>query len=289
MNIEIHRQTVARALGSLESAIQRLVAALSHQPIWIMAAETADDSSAIRATCEAYAAIDYGMEDEVGGSVVCLGVIGASADILKRAIAVNLAKADLKKVCAPLQRTFVRVPVKNDAAKTKAIPLIRVILRSIQRSDLNLLAAYRKVPILEAPPASVTYTQARTRSVYRKTLYEVEELLANVEGPAATADRARLQTLGRHVRHLALVRPHYRNIRANVLYARLDPRGRGRMQIAAELPLIYATGRSIGRPAVKFPRSDTPDADQPQRIRESSIEDQPFLHSLPIYRYLDAD
>ena len=36
---------------------------------------------------------------------------------------------------------------------TKAIPVIKVILRNIQRSDLNLLAAYRKIPILSAPPA----------------------------------------------------------------------------------------------------------------------------------------
>jgi hypothetical protein len=41
----------------------------------------------------------------------------------------------------------------------------------------------------------------------------------------------------------ARVKERYQNIRANVLYTRLDPKGRGRIQISAELPLIYATGR----------------------------------------------
>jgi hypothetical protein len=40
--------------------------------------------------------------------------------------------------------------------RAKAIPVIRVILRNIQRSDLNLLAAYRKIPILGAPPMTTS-------------------------------------------------------------------------------------------------------------------------------------
>lgn len=35
-----------------------------------------------------------------------------------------------------------------------------MILRNIQRSDLNLLAAYRKIPILGAAPTTITYTRA---------------------------------------------------------------------------------------------------------------------------------
>ena len=188
------------------------------------------------------------------------------------------------KICVPLQRVKVRVPVKDGEHQTKAIPLIRQILRNIQRSDLNLLAAYRKVPILDAPPATVTYTQAHTRSVYRKTIYEIEQMLAHVEGPTAAADRQRLFTLGRDVTHLALARPHYRNVRANIKYARLDRRGRGRVQIAAELPVIYTVGRSKDQPDVKFPEVD--DSALPAHVRASSIEDQPFLHALPVYRYL---
>lgn len=66
--------------------------------------------------------------------------------------------------------------------------------------------------------------------------------------------------------HLALVKDRYPNIRANVLYTYLDAKGRGRIQIAAELPLMYAQGRNPKAPEVHFP-SETDDANKPQRTR----------------------
>src|ERR1700722_5829561 len=239
MDLSAHRQHVARALTALEVAITRLTDALAHTAVTIEVEPTTDPRSPIRRVCEAYSAIDYRMDDEVGTSVVCLGVLGVSTDLLRRAEALNAAKLQFKAICTPLQGIRIRIPVKGAASPTKAIPALRVILRNIQRSDVNLLAAYRKIPILDAPPASITYTRANTRSVYRKSVDELYGLLSNAEGPTAAADRARLETLDHRETHLALVKERYQNIRANVLYARLDPRGRGRMQIAAELPIMY--------------------------------------------------
>jgi hypothetical protein len=129
------------------------------------------------------------MEDEVNESTVCLGIVGVNADTIKKSVEVNTAKQNFKAICTPLQGIRVRIPVKGENSPTKAIPAIRVILRNIQRSDLNLLAAYRKIPILDAPPSTVTYTGANTRSVYRKTVEEIAEMLANLTSPAAIADR----------------------------------------------------------------------------------------------------
>ena len=281
MDLTLHRRSVARALGALETSLERLVAALAHHPLAIEL-ESAPSSPATRA-CEAYSAINYGMEDRAGESLVCLGVIGAGADVIRRAEAVNAAKAQLKAICAPLHRIKIRVPVKNERSPTRALQAVRVLLRNIQRSDLNLLAAYRKIPILAAPPVSVTYTRANTRAVYRKSVAEIQELLEAIEGPTSLADRDRLTALPRGEIHLALVRLHYQNIRANVLYTHLDPRGRGRIQITAELPLLYPKGRRAMPPEVRFP--PPVHADQPKRERESKLEPQPFLESLPVYRY----
>jgi hypothetical protein len=60
--------------------------------------------------------------------------------------------------------------------------------------------------------------------------------------------------------------------------------GRGRIQIAAELPLMYATGRRTQLPEVRFP-SDADDS-EPKRTREAKLEPDPFLRSLPVHRYL---
>jgi hypothetical protein len=207
-----------------------------------------------------------------------------SADVLMRAEAVNTAKAALREICAPLQCINMRVPVKGDDGPTKAIPVIRVILRNIQRSDLNLLAAYRKIPILGAPPVTITYTRARTRAVYRKSIDELYEMLNIMEGPHAAADRARLSTLGPKDKYLAVTKPHYDNIRANITYSRLDARGSVRVQLAAELPLLYTAGRWPTPPEVNYPAPADELASQRRRARQSELEADPFLQSIPAYR-----
>ena len=135
-----------------------------------------------------------------------------------------------------------------------------------------------------APPAKVTYTRANTRAVYRKSVEEIAAMLDSLTTLAAIADRERIGNLNRRVTHLALVKNRYQNIRANVLYARLDAKGRGRVQISAELPLIYATGRRTEPLEVRFP-VEAENEDKPQRIRASKLEPRPFLHSLPVYCY----
>jgi hypothetical protein len=282
-----HQQSIAKALTTLDQRLTRLITALAHSSSRVRIEGATTERQALARVCEAYAAIDYAMEDDPNASVTCPGTVGVSPDILRRAQAVNEAKEALRALCVPLQRVRKRIPVKGIDGPTKAIPLIRVILRSLQRSNLNLLAAYRKIPILAAPPHSVTYTKAHTRAVYRKTIHEIEALLAPLQGPKALADRARLGALPRSERHLALVRGRYENIRANIVYARLDPKGRGRVQRSAELPLLYPIGRSEA-PQVQFPPS-TPEASTKARTRQSRLDPEPFLQSLPVYRYRKAD
>jgi hypothetical protein len=283
MDLTPYRQEIAKGLTALETASARLVDALSHGS-FLAQIEAADDRNAVRKICEAYSTIDYKMDDDINSSPVCLGVICVNADTLKRAQAVNTAKAKFKALCTPLQGIRIRIPVKGESSPTKAIPAIRVILRNIQRSDLNLLAAYRKIPILDAPPKTVTYTRANTRAVYRKTIDEIADMLQNLNSPTSIADRERLSNLDRRVTHLALVKDRYPNIRANVLYSRLDTKGRGRIQIAAELPLMYATGRHHQPPEVHFP-VETETENKPQRKRTSKLEPEPYLSALPVYRY----
>ena len=268
MDPSADRQQVARTLRALESRIASLVDALSHAAVAANVEPALDESrgSAMRRVCEAYSAIDYGMEDTVGSSVVCLGVLGVNSQILRQAEAVNTVKAEFKALCAPLHSIQVRVPAKGETSPTRTISAMRLILRNIQRSDLNLLAAYRKIPILDAPPASITYTRANTRAVYRKTIDALYDLLSASESPIAAADRARLSSLDRRVTHLAFVKVRYPNVRANVVYTRLDARGRGRIQIAAQLPIIYPKGRTSEPPEVRFPSADAL-SNEPRRNR----------------------
>lgn len=285
MDLESLKPRVAESLRTLEKQLERFVDVLAHRPVWIQVDGAATHRGAIRAACEAFGTIRYEMEDDVETSPVCLGVIAASADVIACAEQLNSAKAEFKALCAPLQRVRMRVPVRGDDGPTKALSVLRVILRALQRSDLNVHAAYRKVPILAAPPRLIAYTRARTRSVYRKSVEEIATTLMSYEGPDASRDRARLASLSPRETHLALVRERYENIRANVAYHRLDKRGRGRVQIPAELPLLCPKGKDFAPPEVRFPTSDQTH-ESAARVREAEIEPEPFLRSLPVYRYV---
>jgi hypothetical protein len=286
MDLDAHQPAVARALQALEKSLERLVEALAHRPVWLKVAGVDRDGEAVRRVCEAYATIDYGMDDAAGqSSPVCLGLVGAAADVIACAERVNAAKAALKAVCMPLQKIRTRVPVKGEGGPTRAIPVIRAVLRSLQRSDVNLKAAYRKIPILAAPPRSVHYTRARTRNVYRKPLDEIAAKLADFSGPDAAQDREALARISRTDDFVALVTDHYENIRANIVYERLDKRGRGRVQVPAELPLLYAQGRHPAAPEVEFPPAVEEGTDPSRQPRRSKLESEPCLRSLPVYRY----
>ena len=178
------------------------------------------------------------------------------------------------------------IPVKDGQGGrvVKSLPLVRVILRELQRSDLNLLAAYRKIPILTGRIERVAYTRARTRAVYRKTRAEILALLEASPRPLAADDRQRLQQLPARETHLALVKEHYTNIRANVWFHGLDSRNRGRVMVSAELPLLYPLGRTKAVPEIRYPDPEE-GARTSVQPRAGKLEPEPFLVTLPVFRY----
>lgn len=278
--------SVAEALRHLERSLERLVMSIAHERLDISVDGVGPDALARRAVADAYAAINLGADDQPNKSVVCLGVIGVGKDLVESAHQVNRAKAELRRVCAPLQTVRTRVPDPSGTG-TKALPIIRVILRAIQRSDLNLLAAYRRIPILDSNPTRIVYTRAHTRSVYRKKIDDIAALLQTSDTPAAALDRERLRTLPASETHVALVRDRYENVRANVTFEPAPDEPPKRRLIAAELPIIYPLGIKVRRPTIKFPISTDPDSAARIRTRRSKLFDQPFLSTLSVYRYIN--
>jgi hypothetical protein len=283
----LHKAAIAAGLRELEQALARLIDALAHETGPISAEGASSDAEARRRICAAYAAIDYGQDDAANETPQCLGIVGVTAATLDRAEAVNEAKARLKALCTPLRSQRVRTPVKDGQGGqvVKSLPLVRVILRELQRSDLNLLAAYRKVPVLTGRVARVTYTRAHTRAVYRKPRAEIAAMLEASNRLTAAADVARLRHLPATETHLALVKERQSHVRANVWFLGLDRRNRGRTQVIADLPILYPIGRHRDPPEINFPE---PDTGRPAVQRAGKLEDTPFLQSLPVYRYRPA-
>jgi hypothetical protein len=281
-----HKTAIAVALRELEQALSALVQSLAHDNGPVSAEGAVSDGEARRRIGDAFTAIDYGQDDMVNETPICLGVAGVSPTVLDRAATVNAAKQRFRAVCSPLQNQRVRVPVKDGQGGrvVKPLPLVRVILRELQRSDLNLLAAYRKVPVLTGRVARVTYTRAHTRAVYRKTRAEIVALLEASNRSTTATDLARLRQLPASESHLALVKDRHSHVRANVWFDGLDRRGRGRVQAIADLPLLYPLGRSRELPEISYPEPDVATA-APSVQREGKLEAARFLESLPVYRY----
>lgn len=61
-------------------------------------------------------------------------------------------------------------------------------------------------------------------------------------------------------------------------------RNRGRVQVSAELPLLHPLGRSKEIPDIKYPEAEE-GASLPARKRAGKLEPEPFLDTLPVYRY----
>jgi hypothetical protein len=278
---------VLDSLTELESRLGDLTQALAHsEPILILEPTSSAMIPALQHVCAAFSTITYGVEESPNQSVNCLAVVGAATSILKTAEAVNFAKASFRKVCTPLQKLRVRVPLNDGSKNTESISALRFILRRVQRSDLNLMAAYRRIPTLELKPSSVAFSRTLTRAVYRKSIAQIRLMLEGSSGPMASSDLARLSSLPRSEKHLALVRDYYENTRANVVYDGLDRRGRGRIQVAAEIPILYPARRAGAVPTVRFPKSRERESRTPRR-RESKLLQEQFLVTLPVWRYVD--
>ena len=284
LDFEGERKRVAAALRLLERRLDRLAAEILHCNGRFSVAETADSSSPARAIADVYTSVDYLDGERASASPVCLGVALVPAYVMELAASVNAAKEQFKAVCAPLQRVRQRVrDPRFPAAGTVPITVIRLILQSLGRSGLNLLAAYRRIPVLYSSPARICYTRAFTRSVYRKRVAQIAEMINRSERPGAKVDRARIARLPATETYVALVRERYENVRANVTFKRKDEHGRLRAQLGAELPLLIPAARTIQLPDIDYPAAT--DKARPRQRKPTRLQALRFLSSVPVYRY----
>jgi len=286
---ESEKRAVAEALRRLERSLAALVDAMSHAGTEVTVGGVGSPATGLARVCDAFLGIDNTGDGEGGPDRAVLGVVGVPAHVIARAEEVNEAKVALKQCCGPLQERRISAVVKDADGRdvVKPMSVIRLILRDVGRPRLNLLAAYRKIQLLEKRPTKVGYVKANTRAVYKRTREELLALLEDSPRTGAEEDRARLRALPRGEGALAWVREYQVNTRANVTYATADSKGRVRRQITAQLPVLYPLGRSKVRPTVEFP-IDGPRRSETSKRRPARIEEDPYLATMPVHRYLRA-
>jgi hypothetical protein len=276
--------SLERSLRAMERRLDDLCDALGQSLESLVDLDTQGTDSPMEEVCTAYGQVDLKPLEDKNHSVTRLGVVGVPSRVIVLAERVNEAKLAMKQVWADAQTVkYPAVSVVDDASAVR-VPLPRLVLRRIGRAQLNLMAAYRKVPILPMRPVRVVFACVLTRSVYRRTRRQLETMLQRFDPTIAEKD---LKTLAASdVKDAALVGKRYPNFRANVWYDGLDANGRGRVQIRAELPMLYPLGRSRRRPEVIYPPPDAAQrSEEDLRLRKAGVESEPFLPLIGAHRY----
>lgn len=284
--LEGHKRAVAERLRALERALERFAEALSHADrLEVVVNGGPGRREGLRQVADAYLTIEHVTDADEPPPPAVMGVVGVPREVRQRAERVNAAKDALKAYCKQLGDEKKAVSVKNEEGKDAPtlMPVMRLILRDLGRPRLNLLAAYRRIPILEKPPVRVSYVKATTQAVYCLSKEAVLELLERSNKPGVEEDRARIQKLPRHT-ELALVRKPYENLRANIRLSSANKQNKIRIQVRAELPLLYQLpARGGERPEVSY--GGGPGRVGGRRERPRYLEPEPYLSTQPIHLY----
>lgn len=285
---EESRAAVAGGVEALEEALKALSKAMSSADMEINVQGVGEKRRAVRQVCASYRALETLDDDEGEGDDGVLGVVGVPADVLARAKAVNAAKDRLKEVCKPLATRRKELPVTDEEGNTevRVFYWMKLILEDIGRPKLNLMRAYRHIPILAARPLRVGYVNTISRSVYRRDKEELIHRLSRSRAEGAEEDIARLLALPGRERFLMEERNSHASVRANVLTEVKDSARNERKMIQARMPILYPLGRGGNPPVVSYPGESGP-AYNADYVRARKTQADAYLDTLRVYRYLN--
>ncbi|MCG8586880.1 MAG: hypothetical protein MI757_19420, partial [Pirellulales bacterium] len=229
-----------------------------------------------RDAAEAFTDFSYGHGDARNQSRKCFGVLGGPKYVVDEAVQLNHAKDALKEAVQRIANY--RIQVRRGESDDPALPRHREVstelLRQIGRADLNLLAAYRHVPIIDEPVHAIRFLITRTRSVPRISVRDLREkaknrpdLLDRLDAVPGLADDE----------FLLAPKKRYSRMRAKILLQRMQheqPKQRAQLIVSAELPILFLREKADSRwPDIKGPRS----TETRRKAPPAKMEDEPLL------------
>jgi len=245
-----------------------------------------------RKAIDALTNVFYEGDEKANTIVRCYGVIGAPMHVIRMAKQINQAKSELRDAIAPVANKRVRVGIKDREGEPGETTreLTTLIFRQLQSARVNLLAAYRQIPIIEEPVTRIKFIHYRTRSVQQRTVGQVIEMLygeSKTPSEMGKQDIAILSTWPKN-EHLSRPRPYYYRMRANVTLARRvqDKRRQQTTTVQAELPILFPVMPSMARPEIVKPNfGESPIGPKPKRLEDKTELKVYGFHRLkPEYR-----
>lgn len=218
-------------------------------------------------------------------SVIYPAVLGASEKTLRLAAQLNVHKDRVRNLLKAMDDRL----VTENIARGKTRTLTAQVLAHEGLMRLHRMQVYRHVRLIHQRPDRIALGWARTRRVKRCRATDIQTMLKGRLRRAAypgliLADMERLTYLGSG-ESLALVDQEPVHVRANLAWLKKDAPGWLRRQVTLALPMLFTSRPGQMMPALKPLPNDADTGGSRVRRGGRVLEPEPFLRTLPVYRY----
>jgi hypothetical protein len=239
---------------------------------------------------DAIAQLEYIEDEPKNRSVRCYGAIGVSMRLIQQIQGVNRAKDAFRDALKPLSGKTMRVSVRHADGSSERVmrELITVMMRRLELARVNVLAAYRHIPVFDEQVRTLRFNHVTSKSVEKKTAEQLIDMLANSHESTAGEDIARLRQIPED-EPLSRRKSGYDRVMARITAARRyqhEESGRMRyymQQIPAELPVFFPMHPSWPEPEInkpsfeRYPRTKENQRQKKARGRLPALEDEAFI------------
>ncbi len=273
--------TVGKALRNLDSALARLDELLATDCSWASVEGEATFSSAMAKVCAAYAEID-GDTGSHRATPGCRGIVAVTPRVIAAAHCVNAAKGELIVACTGLRgNTSMKRLDQEGRPSWVSIHKHRLLLTALGRPNLNLFAAYRKIPILTGIPQRVRFGSRYGCSVGSVTRETIADQLRRRHDADSFEDLKKIDQLPKSETTLALRTNLCPYPFARVLFEGFNVQGRFFETITTIAPILYPAAG--GAPTVLYAGLKS----GPRQSRSGrKICPQQYLKTMRVHRYL---
>ncbi len=261
--------------------LRQCLRAESDYPAWALGHD--DPADARRANISILTQVEYVDGQQENETVSLPGLMAVSQRSYQAAEAFNAAKKRVQGALQAMDKKSVHVQVKGKiSGDSKVNTLVRHALGKLGRARFQRIQASRQIVLLDSPPKMVGFFWACTRKVSKLNIDNAQvKLKKKGGGDIVEQDMQLLAALPEHeiLAHV-VANPIHQRANINVV-GRKTPLAK-----ACSLPILYRAEK--GAPLIAFRPLSVEKPKQSGRKREADkkVEDEPYLRSIPVHRYL---
>lgn len=279
--VEENAVTVGCALRNLDSALAALDELLATDCRWASVDGESTSSAAMAKARAAFTEIDDDNIEDRRSMPGCRGIVAVTSKAIAAAHRVNAAKVALKAACSGLHYSvLVKQPAQDGHLTHIYIGMLRLTVTALGRPNLNLFAAYRKVPILTGVPRRIGFADQRQYTIYRTPREVIANRLQKRADAKSVEDLLRVQRLPQSEVTLALLTTRRTFPNAGVWFDGFDAQGRSYVNLSTPMPILYLAAGAT--PAVSYRRAS---AGSPRDCSVRAVCPVQYLTTMRVHRY----